>query len=348
MKGLVATGTGCSEAGRVREVNEDRILLLDRAGRGAGLYAVADGLGGHAAGNVASALATDVLRAQVPALIASRVPPSQALVRALRQANDEILARADAPERSGMATTCTALVVSEQEGVIAHVGDSRAHLIRGREVRQLTTDHSLVQELVRRGDLAPDDVGAHSQRHVLTRALGIGPDAQIDVLSVPLRGGDVLVLTSDGLHDAVPPEEIAAVVRGTPDVEEACRTLVSLANARGGLDNASVVVVRVRPRWAVQLTRAVAPVVLAMFLAAGVAVYHLEHSYFLGVRGDRVAVMRGVPARVLGVPLFSVVRATPVPVAEIAPAYRGTVLQGIPVRTPEDAETLLADLVRRP
>jgi len=77
-------------------------------------------------------------------------------------------------------------------------------------------------------------------------------------------------------------------------------------------------------------------------------VYHLEHSYFLGVRGDRVAVMRGVPARVLGVPLFSVVRATPVPVAQIAPAYRGTVLQGIPVRTPEDAETLLADLVRRP
>jgi hypothetical protein len=92
----------------------------------------------------------------------------------------------------------------------------------------------------------------------------------------------------------------------------------------------------------------VAPVVLALCLAAGGAAYHLEHSYFLGVRGDRVAVMRGVPASLLGVPLFSVVRATPVPVARIAPAYRGTLIQGIPVRTPEDGEALLADLVRRP
>ncbi|HXX39599.1 MAG TPA: protein phosphatase 2C domain-containing protein [bacterium] len=348
MKNLVATGAAYSEAGRVREANEDRVLLVDRAGCGASLYAVADGLGGHAAGGVASDLATHVLRTEVPALIERRVPPPQALVRALRRANEEILEHGGVPERSGMATTCTALIVNRQEGVVAHVGDSRAYLIRGREVRQLTTDHSLAEELLRHGDLAPDDAVANAQRHVLTRALGLGTDTQIDVLSVPLRGGDVLVLTTDGLHGAVPPQEIAAIVRSTLDGEGACRTLVNLANARGGLDNASVVVVRVRPQWAARLTRAVAPVALALCLGAGAAFYHLEHSYFLGVRGDRVALMRGVPVRLLGMPLFAVVRATPVVVTQVAPAYRGTLLQGIRVRTPEDADTLLADLVRRP
>ncbi len=344
MNGLTAVGAGRSEAGRVRGVNEDRILLADRAG----LYAVADGLGGHAAGGVASDLAVATLRAHVPRLTAPHVPPSQALVRALREANQAILEQAAAPERSGMATTCTALIVGAREGVIAHVGDSRAYLIRGREVRQLTADHSLVEELVRRGDLAPDDAGAAARRHVLTRALGLDTDAPIDLLSVPLASGDVVVLTTDGLHGAVAPEEIAAVVRATPDAEEACRTLVNLANERGGLDNASVVIVRVRTRWAVRLARVAAPAALAVLLAAGAAVYQLEHSYFLGVRGDRVTLMRGFPGRVLGVPLFSVVRATPVSMAAIAPAYRGTLRQGIRVRTPEDADALLADLVRRP
>ncbi len=344
MNGLAAAGAGYSEAGRVREVNEDRILLADRAG----LYAVADGLGGHAAGGVASDLAVATLRAHVPGLMARDVPPPQALVRALREANQTILEHAAAPERSGMATTCTALVVGARESVIAHVGDSRAYLIRNREVRQLTADHSLVEELVRRGDLAPDDAAAAARRHVLTRALGLDADAPIDLLSVPLAPGDVVVLTTDGLHGAVTPEEIAAVVRATPDGEEACRTLVHLANARGGLDNASVVIVRVRRRWAARLARVAAPAALAALLAGGAGVYQFEHSYFLGVRGDRVALMRGVPARVLGVPLFSVVRATPVSMAAVAPAYRGRLRQGIRVRTPEDADALLADLVHRP
>jgi len=348
VKGLAAAGAGCSEAGRVREDNEDRVLLLDRAGRGTALYAVADGLGGHAAGSVASELAIHVLRSRVPALVATRVPPQEALVLALREANTEIRDRADAPERAGMATTCTAVLVVGRDGIIAHVGDSRAYLIRGREVRQLTTDHSLVQELVRHGELAPAAAEGHAQRHVLTRALGVAPDVRIDVLSVSLQGGDVVVLTTDGLHGAVPPEEIASVVRETPDSDDACQALVSLANARGGLDNASAVIVRVRPRWVAQCARVLAPVVLAAFLAAGVGVFRLEHSYFLGVGGSRVAVMRGVPVRVLGVPLFSVVRDTPVALAQIAPAYRGRLLQGIPVRTPEDADSLLLDLVHRP
>lgn len=348
MKGFVASGAGVSETGRVRETNEDRLLVLDNAGRGTALYAVADGLGGHAAGNVASDLAVSTLYQEVPALVAQGVPPHDALAAAFRRANSAIRGRAESPDRSGMATTCTAILVNGRTGTVAHVGDSRAYLIRGREVRPLTTDHSLAAELVRQGGLARADAGAHAQRHVLTRALGAAEVVQVDVLDVPLRAGDILVLVTDGLYSAVPAAEMAGVIRRGPDSLEACRTLVGLANARGGLDNASAVIVRLRPRWLVQLTRAFAPAAVALFLAAGVGLYRVEHSYFLGERGGQVAVMQGVPARVLGVPLFSLVRVTAVPVARIAPAYRAHLLRGIPARSPEDAETLLRDLLEHP
>jgi protein phosphatase len=348
MRGFVASGAGVSDTGRVRETNEDRVLVLDNLGRGTALYAVADGLGGHAAGNVASDLAVSTLHDDVPALVKQGGSRAEALVLAIRRANTVIHGRGGSPDRSGMATTCTAILVDGRDGTVAHVGDSRAYLIRGREVRQLTTDHSLAAELVRQGGLAPADAGVHAQRHVLTRALGTAEDVQIDVITIPLRAGDILALATDGLYSAVPPEEMAGVIRATPDSQDACRTLVGLANARGGLDNASAVIIRLRPRWLVQVTRALVPAAVAAFLAAGVGIYRVEHSYFLGERGGQVVVMQGVPMRVLGVPLFSPVRVTPVPVTRIAPAYRAHLLRGIPARSPEDAETLLRDLLEHP
>ena len=348
MKGLVASGVGLSDIGRVREINQDRVLLLDDAGRGAALFAVADGLGGHPAGNVASELAVDTLREEVPARLARHTPAGEALAEAFRRANGEIRDRAQAPERSGMATTCTAILVSGREAAIAHVGDSRAYLLRGVEIRQLTTDHSLAAELVRSGSVAPGDAGVHAQRHVLTRALGTDEDVEIDRITVSLRGGDYLVLTTDGLHSGVSAEELAGVIRSTPDPREACRILVGLANARGGLDNASIAVVRVRPRWIDRAGRVVAPLGVAALLAVGGGVYRLEHSYFLGVRNDQVAVLQGVPLRILGIPFFAVVKVTAVSVGEIAPAYRDRVISGIPTQSPEDAEVLLRDLVRQP
>jgi len=348
MSGFTARGAGVSEIGRVRETNEDRILIRDRLARGAALYAVADGLGGHAAGGVASTLAVETLVREVPALLERGLTPAEALALAVRRANADINAQAASPDRSGMATTCTAALVAGQAVVLAHVGDSRAYLMRGAEIRQLTVDHSVVAELVRHGTLSPAAAGVHEQRHVLTRALGTGPDVQVDVLAVPLHARDTLLLVSDGVHSAVAPEEMADIVRTTRDGTEACRMVVGLANARGGTDNASVVLVRVRPKWLDRVGRAATAAALAAFIAAGVGAYRLEHAYFLGVRGDRVAVMRGVPVRLLGVPLFSVVRVTGVKVEQIAPAYRPQLQQGVPARDPQDADTLLQDLLHRP
>jgi hypothetical protein len=247
-----------------------------------------------------------------------------------------------------MATTCTAVLVSRGEAIVAHVGGSRASLLRGEEVRQLTTDHSLAGELARRGGLAPAEVENHAQRHVLTRALGTAPDVEIDSATETLRPGDVLVLTTDGLHNAVPSQEIGHVVRTARGLDEACEMLVGLANARGGVDNASVVVIRVSSRWPGRALRVLTPVLLAALVGGGVAAYHLEHAYFLGVRGDRVAVMRGMPGHLLGMPLSGVIKVTEVPVTQVAPAHRSRLWRGIPTASPEAAERILPGLLSTP
>ncbi len=345
MPDLVAHAAGRSDRGRVREVNEDRVLLLDDVGHGAALYAVADGLGGHAGGDVASTLAVETLETQVRVLLGQHISPAEALVEAFRRANAAIYAGGQGPDRAGMATTCTAVLLLRGEAIVAHVGDSRAYLLRGPQTRQLTIDHSLAGELARHGELADGDVRNHAQRHVLTRALGTAPEVEVDFAPEPLRAGDVLVLTTDGLHNAVPAAEIGRVVRTARELDEACGVLVGLANARGGVDNASAVVVRVSAGWPGRALRALAPLALAAFVAGGLAAYRLEHAYFLGIRGDRVAVMRGIPGRLLGMPLSGVMKITQVPVTRVPPAYRGPLSRGIPTPSPEAAESMLHGLL---
>lgn len=347
MRGLAARGTGLSELGRVRETNEDRLLLLDSAGS-ASLYAVADGLGGHPSGYLASELAVRTLRAEVPLLLSQGLAPREALDLALRHAHAAIRTRSQGEGREAMATTCTAVLLAGREAVIGHVGDTRAYVVRGTEIRQLTTDHTLLAELAKHGSVEPEDAGSHAHRHILTRALGIGEVAPCEVSVVPVKAGDLLLLASDGVHSLVRPQEMAAILQRARDDREACRMLVGLANARGGFDNASVVIVRLRPRWYDAAVRFLAPAAVALFLAAGVATYYVEHSYFLGVSRGRVAVMRGVPARPLGVPLYAVVRATSVSPLDIPPAHRARILQGIPARSPDDALAVLRDLLSRP
>ena len=345
MTRLVARGAGQSEAGRVREVNEDRVLIIDEAGRGAALYAVADGLGGHAGGEIASAVAVNTLRQEVPALLDRQRTAEDVLQEVFQRANTAIRARAASAGLTGMATTCTAVLIHGDRGVVAHVGDSRAYLLRGNEIRQLTTDHSLAEELERRGAGDALAAGLRVPRHLLTRALGSSEVAQVDVRTELLRPADTLVLASDGLHMAVSPAEMAGVVRTASSPSEACRALVGLANARGGLDNISVVIIRCASRWVGRTRRLLSPLVLIALVAVGAGIRHLERPYFLGIQGDRVAVMRGVHVGVLGMAFADVVKITQVPVARVAPAYRDRLSRGIPARSAEEAERLLRGLL---
>lgn len=233
--------------GLVRHNNEDVVacVLPDRSGiaRGA-LVLVADGMGGHAAGEVASALAADTIRRFFRE---HGGPPDTMLKAAFAAANDAILERGRAdPACAGMGTTCTALALRGDAAFLAHIGDSRAYLLRDGRFEQISEDHSLVAQLVRDGALTREQARRHPQRHVILRALGVEPTAEPAVWpqGLPLRRGDNFVLCSDGLSDLIDDRTIGDTIgRLTPP--RACAALIEAALAAGGTDNVSVAVLAV-------------------------------------------------------------------------------------------------------
>jgi serine/threonine protein phosphatase PrpC len=242
-----------SEPGDIRPHNEDFAgafapTIPDDAWDRGPLFVVADGLGGHAAGEVAS-------RTAVEATLASwtnGAPPAphQALRSAARGANLAVYDAALERGRRGMATTLTALTLAGREAIVAHVGDSRCYLVRGDACSQLTADHSRVGEMLRLGLLSPEQAANHPGRSMLTRTVGTEAAVQVDLVRQATDPGDTFVLCSDGLWDAVARHEIAEVVgaigtREVPTVVDAADRLVFLALEREAPDNVTVLVVRV-------------------------------------------------------------------------------------------------------
>ncbi|MCU1460243.1 MAG: putative serine/threonine protein phosphatase [Acidimicrobiales bacterium] len=227
-----------TDIGRVRQINEDRILVDD------GLFAVCDGLGGHQAGEVAAQTAVETIR------IAFSERTADGLIEAIEVANAAVwqLAAAD-PNKRGMGTTVAALALVEQDGEdqlsVANVGDSRAYLFQRDELVRISEDHSLVEELVREGRLSAEEAQVHPQRSVITRALGLGPDVEVDSWQLLPFAGDRVLLCSDGLTNEVSEDRIASTLRRLADPQEAADDLVRQARESGGGDNISVVVVDV-------------------------------------------------------------------------------------------------------
>ena len=226
---------GVSDPGRRRRRNEDAYVAEPP------LFAIADGMGGAQAGEVASGLAAAVL--QEP--LEDGVDDEERVAALIQEANRRVFQRStEDAATSGMGTTMTVALVDSGSGTIAfgHVGDSRAYRVRAGELEQLTDDHSLVGELVRSGRLSPEEAEQHPQRSVITRALGTEPDVDVDTFTVDAEPDDVYLLCSDGLTDMVSPREIlSVVVEATGDLDEAARGLVEAANAGGGEDNITVV-----------------------------------------------------------------------------------------------------------
>jgi protein phosphatase len=221
-----------SDVGRGRPENEDS-LLVDREHH---LYAVADGMGGHRAGEVASATAIETLK--------SAFAGGRPIDQAVAAANAAVFAKAaDDDALRGMGTTLTAVAVEDgRTAVLGHVGDSRAYLMRDGTVTQVTDDHSLVEQLVREGRLSPEEAQRHPQRAIITRALGVEPQVEVDTYRVDLEPGDRLLICSDGLTNMLSDETIALTLRRHADPQQAADTLVDMANQAGGDDNITVVV----------------------------------------------------------------------------------------------------------
>lgn len=230
---------GGSDPGQVRPANEDAFWLGDS------VFAVADGMGGHLAGEVASALALEPIRALDGRVFPDPETAVEALRDAVERANSEVVTKAvEEPDYRGMGTTLTAVLAEGRRIHFGHVGDSRAYLMRDGELRQLTEDHTLVQHLLDEGQITPEEAAHHPQRSIITRAIGVSLDVDVDSLSLDLRDGDQVLLCSDGLSGVVPEVDIAAVLSAQEDLESTVAALVDLANARGGPDNITCVLLR--------------------------------------------------------------------------------------------------------
>jgi len=226
-----------TDTGRQRNANEDSLFTA------APLFVVADGMGGAQAGEVASKAAAESFSRDLPA-----GPPELVLEETIKEANRTIheLARKD-PSLAGMGTTTTAAIVDleAEEVAIGHVGDSRAYRFRGGRFEQLTRDHSLVEEMRRKGQLTDAQAEDHPQRSIITRALGPEPEVQVDLQTVPAQNGDVFLICSDGLTTMLDDEQIGHILSRATSLQAAVRTLVDEANRAGGRDNITVVAFRV-------------------------------------------------------------------------------------------------------
>jgi serine/threonine protein phosphatase PrpC len=272
---LTVKAFGITDKGRVRASNEDQFLIaeltkamriwqtslpepLAQFGDERGhLFLVADGMGGHQAGEHASALVVGAIEHFTLNTFrwffeANRTEAQQVLAlfqTALRQADARILEEgAEHPEQRGMGTTVTMAYHLDAQLCVVHVGDSRAYLYRDDKLHQLTQDHTVTADMVRRGELRPDQVADHKLRHVITNVVG-GPDAgvYVEAHALEVQAGDRLLLCSDGLTEMVPHDEVAAALRAEPDPEAACQKLLAKANDAGGRDNITLLIVRFGP-----------------------------------------------------------------------------------------------------
>ena len=243
-----------SDVGRKRKGNEDSLFVNPEQH----LFVVADGMGGHAAGEIASKVAVESINEFVcltggdeeitwPFGLDENISyDGNRLKTAIRYANRKVLeATKEKSEYEGMATTVAAVLVDGDTANLGHVGDSRVYLVRDGEITQLTSDHSWVNEQIQSGVISPDQARTHPLRNVVTRALGGKPDLQVDMQQHKAKAGDILLLCSDGLTTMITDEDIVRVVREAGgDVEKAAQALVASANAKGGEDNITVLLIR--------------------------------------------------------------------------------------------------------
>ena len=343
------------DIGRVREKNDDSILVDPP------LYIVADGMGGHRGGDVASQLALETIE-ELASEGRGTLPDH------VRGANRAVWDRSVEDERlSGMGTTLTAAQVDGATALIAHVGDSRAYLLREGKLRQLTTDHTLVERMVKSGEITEAEADVHPHKNVLTRALGTDEEVEVDEDTIALLDGDRLLLCSDGLTGMVTEDQIQAILENSDQPQQAADRLVKAANRAGGIDNISVVVLaavgegdeapaqprrrvaapspRTVRRWGL---RAGLTVLIALVVLFGIR-WWADRQWYVGPSGGSVAVFQGIPLTILGYDLGH-----PVEVHEDVRADQvrdlGTYAafdDGIPVVDRADGEELIEDMAEQ-
>ena len=331
-----------TEIGNVREHNEDSLTVLPP------LFAVADGMGGHEAGEVASEITINTLNDLAP-----QSADAEALARAVVAANLNVIkAPSQGVGREGMGTTLTAAILEKERLVIAQVGDSRAYLLHNGSLQQLTRDHSLMADMIEAGQLTEEEARVHPNRSVITRAIGSDPHMQPDLYELNVETGDRLLLCSDGICGMIEDHEIASIMRQAPSAQSCADQLVEAALAAGGFDNATAVVVdvegfkAVREKKQARKSKALAIGVIGCLLAAlACAVfagyYYVNNSAYLIEQDGKVAVYRGLNEELFGIPLSNLEYTSGVEVDKLNPGVANRIKEGMAVGSLEEANNLI-------
>lgn len=319
-----------SDVGLVRGHNEDSFLVQ------APLFAVCDGMGGHAAGEVASSIAVSTIAEKAPA-----GADDVLLGVAVEAANTAVMLGAEqGMGKPGMGCTASCCLIEEGKMAIAHVGDSRIYLLRHGSLVRVTHDHSYVEELVDSGQITADEARTHPSRSIITRALGSDPDMYADHFSLEVSNGDRVILCSDGLSSMIADSEIEALAVSSATPQQAADNLVAAALTAGGLDNVTVVVVDVvddgtaeksrrrLTKRAIGVTATLVGVLLATVL---VCLAFVRGEWYLSLNGDTVGIYQGINASVLGIPLGNLVETSAVAVADLPASVQDQLERGIRV-----------------
>lgn len=333
-----------TEIGHVREHNEDSLAVLPP------LFAVADGMGGHEAGEVASELAINTLTDLAP-----RTADADGLARAVEAANLSVIkAPRQGIGREGMGTTLTAAILENERLVIAQVGDSRAYLLHQGVLQQITRDHSLMADMIEAGQLTEEEARIHPNRSVITRAIGSDPHMQPDIYELNVETGDRLLLCSDGICTMIEDPTIENIMRQAPTPQQCADDLVEAALNAGGFDNATAVVVDVegfktarekkQERKSKRLAVGVVICVILIFAAAIFAAFqYVSNSAYLAEQDGKVAVYRGIDEELLGISLSSMDRVTNVEVNKLNPGVANRIKDGMAVGSIDEANSLISE-----
>ena len=327
-----------SDVGLVRSHNEDSFLIRTPC------FAVCDGMGGHAAGEVASSIAVETIGEKAPATADDTL-----LGAAIEAANQAVIKGAEEGRgKPGMGCTASAALIDGNRMAIAHVGDSRIYLLHAGTLVRVTRDHSYVEELVDAGQITADEARVHPSRSIITRALGSDPDMYADHFSIEVSNGDRVILCSDGLSSMVPDSEIESLAVSSATPQQAADNLVSAALTAGGADNITVIVVDVLNDGVAAAARkhsvgfalrvVVAMVLVAVVVFGGIFAF-AKNEWYLGVDGDTVGIYQGIDGEVLGISLSNLVQTTAVEVSDL-PANVATQLEHGGVRVDSEQEAL--------
>ena len=330
------TDVGCQ-----RERNEDSLIVSPP------LYVVADGMGGHNAGDVASEVAVNTMAALAPT-----IPDIDLLGRAVESANHAVITEAQKAGCEGMGTTMTACVVQGDKIAIAHVGDSRAYLLHTGKLQQLTRDHSWVADMIDQGRLTPDEARVHPNRSVITRALGSDPQMQPDLYEITASEGDRLLLCSDGLTSMVDDGSIQAILARIRDPQRCAGALVKEAIANGGSDNITVIVVDItgtnakaerRERRRGRAWIIVLLIALVAIIGGSVFAAHnwMQNSAYLAEKDGKVVIYRGIPDSFPGIETHWLVGETDLKVKDLQPGMQTRISENYPVESVEEAERVV-------